>query len=123
MSSTTDSNQEHKGNKADDVVEVAISNSIGSTLVAQKVRKQQIIAELAPYMSLGIQMTMTILLLGGIGWWMDSSRNGSKAYTVTGLVLGSVIGLVNLLRAVVSLQKKSFNRDEKQRKADTSNKS
>jgi F0F1-type ATP synthase assembly protein I len=123
MSSTTDSNQQHKGNKADEVIDVTVSDQINSTIVAQRVRKQQIIAELAPYMSLGIQMTMTILLLGGIGWWIDSSRNGSKAYTVTGLALGSVIGLVNLLRAVVSLQKRSFNRDEKQHKADTASNS
>lgn len=123
MSSPTDSNQEHKGNSKDNVAGAIISNSISSASVAQKVRKQQIIAELAPYMSLGIQMTMTIMLLGGIGWWIDSSRNGSKAYTITGLVLGSVIGLVNLLRAVVSLQKKSFNRNEKQHKANTSSKS
>ena len=72
-------------------------------------RKSNIIAELAPYLSLGTQMTATIAVLGFVGWYLDSQFESGPLWTIVGLVVGSVVGLYGFLRQVSVLQRK---RDE-----------
>jgi F0F1-type ATP synthase assembly protein I len=63
-------------------------------------------AQIAPYMNLGSQLTVTVLLFGALGWWIDS-RNGTAPLWLTILMsAGSVIGLVNMIRAMLILSKK-----------------
>jgi len=57
----------------------------------------------APYLMLGTQLGMTVLVLGGIGWWIDSIASSGPLALVIGLVLGSIVGLVQFLRAVTRL--------------------
>ncbi len=57
----------------------------------------------APYLMLGTQLGMTVLVLGGIGWWIDSIAATGPVVLVIGLVLGSIVGLVQFLRAVARL--------------------
>lgn len=74
-----------------------------------RTRKSNIIAELAPYLSLGTQMTATIAVLGFAGWYLDSQFESSPLWTIVGLVVGSIAGLYGFLRQVSVLQRK---RDE-----------
>lgn len=68
--------------------------------------KSNIIAELAPYLSLGTQMTATIAVLGFVGWFLDSQFESSPLWTIVGLVVGSIAGLYGFLRQVSVLQRK-----------------
>lgn len=63
--------------------------------------------ELAPYMSLGTQLTITVLLMWGIGRWIDSSYNTTPWWTAAMLVVGSIVGLTNFIRSVLRLTKRS----------------
>lgn len=59
--------------------------------------------QLAPYMALGSQLTVTVLLLGGIGWLVDDHYGWTPWGLVTGLCLGACVGFVQFLRSVRQL--------------------
>lgn len=52
------------------------------------------------YATLGLQYALSIALLTGLGWWLDSTWGTTPWLLVTGAVLGVVAGFVNLVRAV-----------------------
>lgn len=52
------------------------------------------------YATLGIQYALSIALLTGLGWWLDSRWGTTPWLLVAGVVLGVVAGFVNLVRAV-----------------------
>lgn len=57
-------------------------------------------ADFGRYAGLGLQYGLTVALLAGLGWWLDT-RWGSRPWClVVGAVLGSVGGFVNLVRSV-----------------------
>jgi len=66
----------------------------------------------APYLLLGTQMAATVIVLGGIGWWIDSIAS-DPLILVIGLSVGSGVGLVQFLRSVHRL-----GEEDKQRKRD-----
>lgn len=61
--------------------------------------------ELAPYMTVGSQLTLTVLLFTAIGWWLDARWSTSPLVTGIGAGVGAVIGLANMIRLLVSLSK------------------
>ncbi len=67
----------------------------------------------APYLLLGTQMAATVIVLGGIGWWIDSIASTDPLILVIGLSVGSGVGLVQFLRSVHRL-----GEEDKQRKRD-----
>jgi F0F1-type ATP synthase assembly protein I len=62
--------------------------------------------QLAPYLNLGAQMATTILVLGGVGWWIDSTWQSTPWGLIVGLLLGSALGLTQFLRMIQQLLKK-----------------
>ncbi len=48
------------------------------------------------YSNLGFQIMVTLLLFGGIGYYLDSQYNYEPIFTIIGLLLGCVIGLYGL---------------------------
>jgi F0F1-type ATP synthase assembly protein I len=66
--------------------------------------------ELAPYLTLGTQLTMTVLFLGGIGWLIDDSYGTSPWWLVVGLILGCVIGFYQFLRSLQQMLKRDKER-------------
>lgn len=52
------------------------------------------------YATLGLQYALSIALLTGLGWWLDSLWSTTPWLLVAGVVLGVVAGFVNLVRAV-----------------------
>ena len=67
----------------------------------------------APYLLLGTQMAATVIVLGGIGWWIDSIASTDPLILVIGLSVGSIVGLVQFLRSVHRL-----GEEDKKRKRD-----
>jgi F0F1-type ATP synthase assembly protein I len=55
---------------------------------------------LGRYAGLGLQYALTIALLAGLGWWLDSHWGTLPWCLVVGAVLGAIAGFVNLVRAV-----------------------
>ncbi len=68
--------------------------------------RERIVRQLAPYMALGWQMAVTICLLGGIGWWVDSRFDSSPLGMLVGLLAGAGIGLIQFLRTIGQLSKR-----------------
>ena len=52
------------------------------------------------YATLGLQYALTIALLTGLGWWLDGRLSTRPWLLVGGVLLGVVLGFVNLVRAV-----------------------
>ena len=70
----------------------------------------------APYLLLGTQMAATVIVLGGIGWWIDSIASTDPLILVIGLSVGSIVGLDQFLRSVHRLgkEKKKRKRDQQE---------
>ncbi|CAN5554665.1 hypothetical protein BH10BAC6_BH10BAC6_08330 [soil metagenome] len=65
-----------------------------------------IMRQMAPYLNLGAQMAVTILVLGGAGWWIDSKWQTTPWGLIIGLMLGSALGLTQFLRMIQQLLKR-----------------
>lgn len=62
-----------------------------------------VMQQVAPYMALGTQLAVTVLLLGGLGWLAGNHYGITPWGLVTGLCLGSAIGFVQFFRSVERL--------------------
>lgn len=62
--------------------------------------------DLARFAGLGIQFTLTLVLLGALGWWLDSLFGTRPWLLVAGVLLGGVLAFVSLLRSVPPPPKK-----------------
>lgn len=52
------------------------------------------------YAGLGLQFVLTLVLLGALGWWLDSLWGTGPWLLVTGILLGSVVAFITIVRAV-----------------------
>lgn len=59
--------------------------------------------QLGPLMALGGQLAGTVLVCGALGWWIDSRLSSEPIGIVSGVVLGSIVGLTQFLRTVSRL--------------------
>lgn len=59
--------------------------------------------QLAPYLALGGQLAGTVLVCGAVGWWIDARLASEPIGVVSGVVLGSIVGLSQFLRTVSRL--------------------
>jgi F0F1-type ATP synthase assembly protein I len=51
----------------------------------------------------GIEFIVAVLLLGGVGWWIDSKLQTRPWLTLVGLGLGFALGLYIMIRAARQL--------------------
>lgn len=70
---------------------------------ARSKRPTAVMQQVAPYMALGTQLSVTVLFLGGMGWLADNHWNSTPWGLIVGLCLGSVVGFVQFLRSVKRL--------------------
>jgi hypothetical protein len=62
--------------------------------------------ELGRYGGVGIDLVLSILILGGIGHWLDQRYWPQKDWgMLTGFLLGVAVGVRNLVRAAARMQK------------------
>ncbi|MDP4221054.1 MAG: AtpZ/AtpI family protein [Bacteroidota bacterium] len=66
---------------------------------------RQAMQENAPYLSLGIQMALTIAAFAGLGWWLDK-ENGTSMWIGICSGFGAVAGLGYFLLVVLRMEKK-----------------
>ncbi len=56
--------------------------------------------DLARFAGLGLQFTLTLVLLGALGWWLDSLCGTRPWLLVAGVLGGGVLAFISLLRSV-----------------------
>jgi F0F1-type ATP synthase assembly protein I len=60
----------------------------------------------APYLTLGIQLAITVVIFFLIGWWLDTRNNSSPMFQLLGVLVGSVGGMIKFLKSVTEMSKK-----------------
>lgn len=67
---------------------------------------KQALRELAPYMTLGIQLAAAVVVFFLIGWWLDTRYGTSPTFRLIGLFIGSVGGMIKFLKSAIELGNK-----------------
>ena len=77
--------------------------------------KRRWVEELGPYLTMGMQLALGIVVFFFLGRWLDSVFGTSPWLMIAGLALGSVGGLVKFLRDAAALGRRS-NQEAKERR-------
>lgn len=70
--------------------------------------------DVGPYLGLGLQLAVTIVVSVLIGSWLDKKFSQNFVFTLIAGIFGIAIGLYNLIRTVTYLEKRSKTRNEKE---------
>ncbi|MCI0707772.1 MAG: AtpZ/AtpI family protein [Ignavibacteriae bacterium] len=62
--------------------------------------------EFGPFLTLGVQLAAAVIVFYFIGSWVDKSYDTSPAFTLVGIMLGTVGGLIKFFKTVIDLSKK-----------------
>lgn len=74
--------------------------------------------EAGPYLTLGVQLAATVLLLLWGGNWLDDKYDTDPIFTLTGAFLGITVGLYNLIQTVNHIEKMNEKRKNDKSKED-----
>jgi ATP synthase protein I len=74
-------------------------------------------ADFAPYLTLGLQLAISVLAFFFVGRWLDGVLGVSPWLMITGLVVGIVGGFIQFFRAAIRLGKREDNRSSDRRSA------
>ncbi len=66
--------------------------------------------EAGPYLTLGVQLAATVLLLLWGGNWLDDKYDTDPVFTLIGAFLGISVGLYNLIQTVNHIEKMNERR-------------
>ncbi|QLH54510.1 MAG: hypothetical protein CH6_3557 [Candidatus Kapaibacterium sp.] len=66
----------------------------------KKDNKKKILYELAPYLNLGWQLVITILLMVVIGYFLDKHFETKPIFTVIFALLGCIVAMYDFIRNV-----------------------
>ncbi|MBK7642071.1 MAG: AtpZ/AtpI family protein [Planctomycetes bacterium] len=64
----------------------------------------QLSNDFARYAGLGIQFTLTLVLLGALGWWLDSVLGTQPWLLVVGVLAGGALAFYVVVRSVPRAQ-------------------
>ena len=67
--------------------------------------QQKALQETGPYLTMGIQLVLTILAFFGIGYWLDHHFNTTPLWTAIMTTFGAVGSLSYFIVTVIHLQK------------------
>lgn len=67
---------------------------------------RQTLQDLAPYLTLGIQLAAAVVVFFLIGWWLDTRYGTSPTFRLIGLLIGSVGGMIKFLKSAIELGNK-----------------
>lgn len=70
--------------------------------------------EFGPYVTLGIQLAAAVIVFYLIGSWLDRRYSTEPAFTLGGIMLGTLGGLVKFFKAVIELNKESESSKDRQ---------
>ena len=63
--------------------------------------------ELGPYLGLGMQLALAMVLFGGLGYWLDMRFATKPVLFIIGLMLGAAGGMISLIRTALRSTSKS----------------
>ncbi|MCS6808777.1 MAG: AtpZ/AtpI family protein [Bacteroidota bacterium] len=70
---------------------------------------------IAPAFHLGIELALTVLAFGGIGWLIDTYAQSSPLWLTTLLIFGVTGGMVRFIRSALTLTRKpAYNYQDRQ---------
>jgi ATP synthase protein I len=80
--------------------------------------ERSILRRIAPFLTLGIQLALSIVLFFFLGKWMDARFNTSPWLMLGGLVAGGVGGMVKFISSVMKLgqQQDALDAERKRQK-------
>jgi F0F1-type ATP synthase assembly protein I len=61
---------------------------------------QQAMRDAGPYLTLGTELAAAVLLMFGIGWWLDRRLGTSPWMMIAGMIFGIGAGLFLFIRSV-----------------------
>jgi F0F1-type ATP synthase assembly protein I len=67
----------------------------------------QITRDIAPYLTLGMQLAAAVILFFLIGWWVDTRLETEPLFMLIGVGLGFLGGMIKFLKSVTELSKKN----------------
>jgi hypothetical protein len=76
-----------------------------SRLEREAAEQQKAMREMGPYMTLGIQLALTILVFFGIGYWLDNRFQAGNLWRVICTGFGAFASLVYFIVTVMRLTK------------------
>ncbi|MFI5202216.1 MAG: AtpZ/AtpI family protein [Candidatus Kapaibacterium sp.] len=79
--------------------------------------QQKALQETGPYLTLGIQLVLTILIFFGIGDWLDHHFHTTPLWIAIFTTFGAIAGLVYFILTVLQLQKNSEKRSKTETKS------
>ena len=72
--------------------------------------------EYGPYVTLGLQLAAAVLVFYYLGSWLDERYNTGPTFTVVGIMMGAVGGLIKFFRVVMTLNKRSEQPKDRQQR-------
>ena len=72
--------------------------------------------ELAPFMTIGLQLALTVIAFYFVGYWADQKFATSPLCSLIGIALGMIGGFVKLFRSVAQLNRRQQASKEHQNK-------
>ena len=71
--------------------------------LSENTRESAALRGLAPYLTLGIQLALSIVVFFFLGKWLDGRFNTSPWLMLSGLLVGGVGGMVKFITSVLKL--------------------
>jgi F0F1-type ATP synthase assembly protein I len=61
--------------------------------------------QLAPLATLGVELAVTVLAGGGLGWLLDNATEMRPLWTIVGFVFGVIAAIVQFVRTIARLDR------------------
>ncbi len=70
-------------------------------------------SEIAPYIGLGTQLAITIVVMFFVGRWLDQKLNWEPILTITFAFIGGFAGIYNFIKTVLNInERKKFKKND-----------
>lgn len=69
-------------------------------------RRFEILSELSPYLSIGIEFAVSISLFAALGWWIDKEYGTGKTFLLIFALFGIVVGFYRFFKTLSSAKKR-----------------
>ncbi|MDP4199756.1 MAG: AtpZ/AtpI family protein [Bacteroidota bacterium] len=82
-----------------------MTDDLKSRAEREMAEQQKAMREMGPYMTMGIQLVLTILAFFGLGYWLDSTHHSGSLWRVVCTGFGAFAGLTYFVLTVLRLSK------------------